>query len=879
HFYCLYTSNGTQRWRNNFGGGKAGPVITEDDIIYHVSGYRLVAMDLSGNIIWRNDTLDTYISSPAVGHDGTIYVGSYDNHLYAVYPNNGTVKWGYGTGGYISTTPAIDKDDSIYFGCWDGYFYALNQNGTLNWKTYRQGTTNNNWHSSPVIDSYGEVYVIDPAGNLCKYTSNGSLIHQYYYKRTYSTPTIDSEDIIYVPGKTIYAVYPNNSLHIYIDPPSGMRSSPVFGPDGTIYLTDGSGTLTAIGKQVPLIPILTLKKQGNRFVKINWTVQEQINSPGLESIRVYRKTNGNEFTLLTNLDGSATQYNDTTVVNGIEYEYRVIAVNKYGESEPSNIISAIPLSKPDPPINVSSRWGSGFIEISWEPPEDDGGADITGYQVWKRREGNENFSMIVEPGYETLIYNDTSVVNGELYEYYVTAVNSEGNSLPSEIVSDVPKTVPGPPFINVNAQNGFVLLEWVEPSFNGGSEITGFSIYRGVKEGPMEFLAEMDMTVSTFNDSSVTNGIPYRYHMTCMNMVGESEPSLTKEVIPKGEPTKPLDLTAVSGDEFVHLYWSSPLDDQGSEVIGYIIHVSTDDDGSAVDQFYTVDGASNTYYNDTDVVNGRDYTYYVTAWNSIGRSKRSNEITITPGTVPSSPSYIGYSAGDGFVRIYWSRPDDDGGFPLTSYSIFRQEDNNEFILIGQVDPDVIEYNDTDVKNGVLYTYYIIAENSVGRSLGSEFVNARPESSFVPTPPARPNNLVIDVGEGYVLLRWEPPEDDGGSVITEYYVYRSSSDDSFEMIASVPAGDELEFNDTDVESGSTYFYQVTAVNAIGESSPTANAKAELPDGSSSNFGVFFWLLIVIMVIVMIGVVFLFVYLKVYKGKQGEEFDNDVGNNSE
>ena len=39
--------------------------------------------------------------TPAVGDDGTIYVGSQDNKLYAIN-SDGTLKWSYYTGGDVS---------------------------------------------------------------------------------------------------------------------------------------------------------------------------------------------------------------------------------------------------------------------------------------------------------------------------------------------------------------------------------------------------------------------------------------------------------------------------------------------------------------------------------------------------------------------------------------------------------------------------------------------------------------------------------------------------------------------------------------------------------------------------------------------------------
>jgi hypothetical protein len=51
--------------------------------------------------------------SPAVGADGTIYMGSDDNRLYALNPD-GTLKWFYQTDDLIRSSPAIGANGTIY---------------------------------------------------------------------------------------------------------------------------------------------------------------------------------------------------------------------------------------------------------------------------------------------------------------------------------------------------------------------------------------------------------------------------------------------------------------------------------------------------------------------------------------------------------------------------------------------------------------------------------------------------------------------------------------------------------------------------------------------------------------------------------------------
>ena len=72
-------------------------------------------------------------SSPAIGADGSIYVGSYDDKVYALTPS-GVFKWSYLTGSSVQqSSPAIGADGSIYVGSDDGNVYALTSSGAFKW--------------------------------------------------------------------------------------------------------------------------------------------------------------------------------------------------------------------------------------------------------------------------------------------------------------------------------------------------------------------------------------------------------------------------------------------------------------------------------------------------------------------------------------------------------------------------------------------------------------------------------------------------------------------------------------------------------------------------------------------------------------------------
>ena len=83
--------------------------------------------------LWDYATGGAIVSSPAIGTNGTIYVGSDDKKLYAVNPD-GTIRWTFLTGGAVQSSPMIGPDGRIYVGSNDKKLYSVNpENGTTNW--------------------------------------------------------------------------------------------------------------------------------------------------------------------------------------------------------------------------------------------------------------------------------------------------------------------------------------------------------------------------------------------------------------------------------------------------------------------------------------------------------------------------------------------------------------------------------------------------------------------------------------------------------------------------------------------------------------------------------------------------------------------------
>jgi serine/threonine protein kinase len=99
--------------------------------------------------IWHFECEDE-IRGPLLVHEGVVYVGCYDNNLYALDAKTGEFRWKFATEGGIPTRPAT-HDDVIFVGSEDHSLYALSRSGEWLWSYQAEGPI----RSSPlVVDRY-----------------------------------------------------------------------------------------------------------------------------------------------------------------------------------------------------------------------------------------------------------------------------------------------------------------------------------------------------------------------------------------------------------------------------------------------------------------------------------------------------------------------------------------------------------------------------------------------------------------------------------------------------------------------------------------------------------------------------------------------------
>lgn len=229
-----------------------------------------------------------------------------------------------------------------------------------------------------------------------------------------------------------------------------------------------------------------------------------------------------------------------------------------------------------------------------------------------------------------------------------------------------------------------------------------------------------------------------------------------------------------------------------------------------------------------------------------------------PVFVPNPPLAVNATrVGDNSIRVTWSAPIGNSSQPeVIGYRLFAGTGNGIPSRIVTLE-NVTEFLDSDLEYNTTYEYWVTAYSSVGEGAASDFVNittgTAPQSlSFAPPAPT----IASSANAGYTTASfgWSPPLFNSTTPLPSgYRIYRGLVPESMSLVAAL--GNVTSYTDTGLLPGTQYYYEVAAVNTVGEGTHSAavvvvTQMLPAPDTGSPQQD---WTLLIVGAVALIAVV--------------------------
>ncbi len=274
----------------------------------------------------------------------------------------------------------------------------------------------------------------------------------------------------------------------------------------------------------------------------------------------------------------------------------------------------------------------------------------------------------------------------------------------------------------------------------------------------------------------------------------------------KATVPSPTGVTATAGDGQVTVAWEAD-ETADSHTVYWATAAGASEGRTAIPEVTTP-------FDHTGLTNGTTYYYVVTATVGGEESGPSEEVSATPAlAVPAAPTSVAAVAGNALVAVSW-----DTAADADSYNVYWATASGSGTA-GTLNSDAAApFVHTGLTNGTTYFYVVTAVNAAGESDPSDEVSATPAIAAPTAVPPAPTGVTASAGASQVTVSWT-----AAAGADTYRLYWSTATGTGTAGTAIPVTSPP-FLHTGLTNGTTYYYVVTAVNAVGESDPSEEVSA-------------------------------------------------------
>lgn len=574
-------------------------------------------------------------------------------------------------------------------------------------------------------------------------------------------------------------------------------------------------------KDTPCAPsVVCVSDSTNNSITLEWT--KPVDDGGMEILGyIIEMVKGEEteWKRITEQLVGETNYMVTGLEAGAEYKFRVAAVNHVGRgedtetAEPAQAVDR--LTPPQVDIDASFKQkhivkagGSVCLEIHFR-----GKPIPTATWVKEEAELGVMSEITTSDGYSSLNIENCS--RNDTGKYTVNLENTSGSKAITFSVKVM--DTPGPPqtLVFKEVSRGTVTLTWEPPVNDGGARIHHYIVERREASRRTWQQSGGKCTQNILKIKDLLEGVPYFFRVSAENQHGLGEAfEVPESVIATAEPAVPKRLDILdTTDTSVLLGWTKPEHDGGSRIKCYVIEAKA----KGTDKWVVMGNTKNLFYLVEKLNKGHKYNFRVMAKNESGVS--SPQETVVPVLVREPHIEPTADLSEIANQLITSRsgstftidvPISGRPAPKITWKLEEMRLKNTDRVSIKVAQDRTIISVKDAMRGDSGKYYLILENAAGTKTFVVDVNVIGK----PSPPTGPIEISSITAES-CILNWHPPEDDGGTDITNYIVEkRESGSTAWQLINSSVKRTSLFVSH--LTKYMQYTFRVSAENSFGVS---------------------------------------------------------------
>ena len=458
---------------------------------------------------------------------------------------------------------------------------------------------------------------------------------------------------------------------------------------------------TKEGTSLPAPETVTQEKLSYHSVTLGWTGVE-----GAAAYQVEYSVDGANYTPAGKTDADTLSYECKGLVTGVQYQFRVCALDAGGNMGGYAVLAVQPVLKKTQ-FTYADVTQEQKIRLEWNKV-----SGATSYELYRKDAQQKEFELLTvtpEPS-----YTDEAVVSGGSYTYQVRAVRGEnGAQVQSDFSKEAKVSLTSAGTRQLSCQP--VDYQSVKLTWNQDASAAGYYIYRSVKEnGTYRKIKTITKnTILTYTDTKIVPGKKFYYKIAAYTKgaggtaaAGEMSQAVTGQT--KAQAPQLVAIHPNLTNRSVSLEWK-----KAANASGYRIYRSVyKDKGFA--KIKDLTGGSFVGYEDRSVVPGGTYYYRLKAIYVNGSYKGLSAAseTMEGNVAPSAP--IGLTIAqteEDSLKLSWNL-----SIGAHSYNVYRTNaPGKEFECIAQGVTDT-EYTDDGRAEGSTYYYRISAVGAAGEGL-------------------------------------------------------------------------------------------------------------------------------------------------------------------